>query len=142
MEKDEFISFLMRCFKLLAKHVDGSIHFICMDWRHASEVLEASTGTYTELKNIRARVKTMAAWVCSIAASMNSCSSSREEMPHIGIIFNLENSGGTGTTSGNIQARTRLAANPMKGIWQLCIQPLSQCGWLLMPCWIALLGVT
>jgi DNA modification methylase len=31
---------------------DGSIHFVCMDWRHMGEVLEAGEGTYTELKNL------------------------------------------------------------------------------------------
>jgi hypothetical protein len=26
---------------LIAHSVDGSIHFVCMDWRHMSEMLEA-----------------------------------------------------------------------------------------------------
>jgi hypothetical protein len=30
---------------------DGSIHFICMDWRHMGEMLDAAEGVYSGLKN-------------------------------------------------------------------------------------------
>jgi hypothetical protein len=54
----EFTSFLTRCCALMAKHsVDGSIHFVCMDWRHASEMLEAGRLAYTDFKNICVWVK-------------------------------------------------------------------------------------
>jgi hypothetical protein len=36
---------------------DGSIHFICMDWRHLGEILAAGTDAYTELKNLCVWVK-------------------------------------------------------------------------------------
>ena len=37
--------------------VDGSIHFICMDWRHMAEMLAAGSGVYSELKNLIVWVK-------------------------------------------------------------------------------------
>lgn len=52
MDEVEFTSFLMRAFTLLARHsADGSLHFICMDWRHMSELLSAGRA-YSELKNL------------------------------------------------------------------------------------------
>lgn len=53
MSEAEFIAFLKTIFsRLAACSTDGSIHFICMDWRHMREVLEASRGIYAELKNL------------------------------------------------------------------------------------------
>jgi DNA modification methylase len=37
---------------------DGSIHFICMDWRHLSELLTAGNTVYAELKNLIVWAKT------------------------------------------------------------------------------------
>jgi DNA modification methylase len=54
----EFTSFLTRCCAHMAKFsIDGSIHFVCMDWRHVSELLEAGRLAYTEFKNICVWVK-------------------------------------------------------------------------------------
>jgi hypothetical protein len=45
-------------FQSLCRHtVDGSIHFICMDWRHMAEMHDAVEGTYSELKNLVAWAK-------------------------------------------------------------------------------------
>ncbi len=53
MSRNEFTTFLKASFVNLAHHSsDGSIHFICMDWRHMQEMLEAGDGIYTELKNL------------------------------------------------------------------------------------------
>lgn len=53
MSRAEFTAFLRRAFsQLVANSVDGAIHFICMDWRHMAEMLEAGEGVYTELKNL------------------------------------------------------------------------------------------
>jgi DNA modification methylase len=58
MTKAEFTSFLTSAFRNLARFSsDGSIHFICMDWRHMDEVREAGEGTYSELKNLIVWVK-------------------------------------------------------------------------------------
>jgi DNA modification methylase len=53
MSVSEFTEFLRTGFQNLVRHsVDGSIHFICMDWRHMSEMLAAAEGVYLELKNL------------------------------------------------------------------------------------------
>jgi DNA modification methylase len=53
MSKSEFTEFLKASFGNLVRHSsDGSIHYICMDWRHMHEMLEAGDGIYTELKNL------------------------------------------------------------------------------------------
>lgn len=58
MTSDEFTSFLTRAMHNLADHsADGSIHLLCMDWRHMSEMLAAGQGVYDELKNLIVWVK-------------------------------------------------------------------------------------
>jgi DNA modification methylase len=58
MDPLEFTAFLSRTFKLLARYSsDGSIHFICMDWRHMGELLSAGREAYDELKNVCVWVK-------------------------------------------------------------------------------------
>lgn len=53
MTKDQFAAFLRSSFENLCRHtIDGSIHFVCMDWRHMAEMHEAADGVYTELKNL------------------------------------------------------------------------------------------
>ena len=53
MSSDQFTQFLKTAFLNLVTHsVDGSIHFICMDWRHLKEILTAGEATYSELKNL------------------------------------------------------------------------------------------
>lgn len=53
MSPSEFTSFLRLAFEHLASHSrDGSIQYICMDWRHIGEVLQAANGIYAELKNL------------------------------------------------------------------------------------------
>jgi DNA modification methylase len=59
--RDEFIQFLTKNCGLLAKHSrDGAMHFVCMDWRHADELLAAGREIYSELKNIAVWVKSNA----------------------------------------------------------------------------------
>jgi len=51
MTSEEFTKFLGRVFDHMAFFsTEGSIHFICMDWRHLMELLEAGDRSYTELK--------------------------------------------------------------------------------------------
>jgi len=58
MSSQEFTSFLQQIFENLVSHTaDGSIHYICMDWRHAPELLEAGSQVYEELKNTCVWVK-------------------------------------------------------------------------------------
>ena len=49
----EFTAFLHTTFMNAAEvSIDGAIHYVCMDWRHVEEVMRASKGAYSELKNI------------------------------------------------------------------------------------------
>ena len=61
MSQLEFIRFLQTAFeRLTAFSSNGSIHFICMDWRHIFEVMEAASKPYTEFKNLCVWTKTNA----------------------------------------------------------------------------------
>src|SRR5438445_11421870 len=53
MDEAEFIAFLETVFERLTENTDdGSIHQICMDWRHMWEMLAAGRKVYSELKNL------------------------------------------------------------------------------------------
>jgi len=53
MNEAEFTAFLQTVFDRLAENtIDGSIHQICMDWRHMWEMLAAGRAVYSELKNL------------------------------------------------------------------------------------------
>lgn len=53
MTPAEFEQFLQSTFSNMASvSVNGAIHFICMDWRHLGEVMKASSGIYSGLKNL------------------------------------------------------------------------------------------
>jgi DNA modification methylase len=52
MSEAEFTEFLKSSFEfLIAFSRSGSIHYVCMDWRHVSEMMSAGK-VYSELKNI------------------------------------------------------------------------------------------
>jgi DNA modification methylase len=58
MDSSEFTAFLSEAFRNLAAFsVAGSIHFVCMDWRHMEELLAAGRTAYGELKNLCVWVK-------------------------------------------------------------------------------------
>ena len=53
MSSVQFEQFLRTVFgHLMRSSHNGSIHYVCMDWRHMSEVLGAADGIYPELKNL------------------------------------------------------------------------------------------
>jgi len=61
MTPDEFTKFLQTSLtRLVEFSTDGSIHFICMDWRHLRELSDAGLKTYHELKNLCVWSKTNA----------------------------------------------------------------------------------
>jgi len=61
MSTEQYTGFLVSALSLAAKHsVSGSIHFVCIDWRHASEMLVVGNEVYAELKNLVIWVKTTA----------------------------------------------------------------------------------
>ena len=58
MDQEEFIAFLTSSLRLLAKFsTSGSVHFVCMDWRHAEELLAAGKQIYDSLLNLCVWVK-------------------------------------------------------------------------------------
>jgi DNA modification methylase len=58
MSSDQFTTFLRTAFSNMAEvSHDGAIHFLCMDWRHMREMLDAGGEVYSELKNLITWVK-------------------------------------------------------------------------------------
>jgi DNA modification methylase len=58
LSRDAYVGFLLRSFALLAENsVPGSLHYICIDWRHVGDMLRAGEAVYSELKNIAVWVK-------------------------------------------------------------------------------------
>jgi 16S rRNA G966 N2-methylase RsmD len=58
MTPDEFRAFLHQALGHLRTYsVDGSIHYVCTDWRHIPEVLTAASGIYGPPKNLAVWVK-------------------------------------------------------------------------------------
>jgi len=61
MDSQTFAGFLETSLRNLADaSLDGSIHYVCMDWRHMGEVLRAGKAAYTEYKNLCVWTKTNA----------------------------------------------------------------------------------
>ena len=59
--RKEFIDFLGHAFGLMAGHsVDGSLHYICMDWRHMPELMAAGRKVYSDPRNLCVWVKSNA----------------------------------------------------------------------------------
>jgi DNA modification methylase len=89
MSEVEFTAFLTDVCRLLANFSsDGTLHFICMDWRHMTELLKAGRDVYTELKNLCVWVKDN--------AGMGSLYRSRHEL-----VFVFKQ--GRGTHRNNVQ---------------------------------------
>jgi DNA modification methylase len=58
MKPEEFIDFLTAIFEQLVRFsADGSLHYVFMDWRHATELLTAGNATYARLINLCTWVK-------------------------------------------------------------------------------------
>ena len=53
MNEQEFVDFLKNSMKNLAENsVSGSVHYICMDWRHILEIVTASKSVYEKMLNL------------------------------------------------------------------------------------------
>jgi len=87
MTEAEFTAFLQAVFALLIEStIDGSIHQICMDWRHLPEMMGAGRAVYSELKNLcvwnksnagmgtfyRSKHELIFVWKCGTAAHINN----------------------------------------------------------------------
>jgi DNA modification methylase len=89
MSGTEFTDFLIKVFGLLGRNSsDGALQFVCMDWRHAPEILAAGRQTYTEFKNL-------CVW-CKDVAGQGSLYRSQHEL-----IFVFKN--GKGPHRNNVQ---------------------------------------
>jgi DNA modification methylase len=61
LSPDEFTAFLTGVFQQLAAHCrDGAVLFVCMDWRHLTEVLAAGRSAFSCLLNLCVWAKTTA----------------------------------------------------------------------------------
>jgi DNA modification methylase len=89
MSEFQFISFLTAVLQMLIRYsVSGSVHFICMDWRHIGELIAAGKEVYESLLN-------MCVWVKS-NGGMGSFYRSRHEL-----VFVFRN--GKGKHRNNVQ---------------------------------------
>jgi DNA modification methylase len=58
MSEVEFLSFLNNSLRLMAIHSsDNSTHYVCMDWRHAADLIAAGKQSYDEFLNLCVWVK-------------------------------------------------------------------------------------
>ncbi len=58
MNEFEFITFLAASLGLLSRYsVAGSVHFVCMDWRHMSELLSAGRQVHESILNVCVWIK-------------------------------------------------------------------------------------
>jgi DNA modification methylase len=89
MSPEEFSAFLESVFRLMSTYsCDGSLHQVCMDWRHIEEIIDAGKKVFHELKNI-------CVW-CKTNAGMGSLYRSQHE-------FILVWLNGTGTHVNNVE---------------------------------------
>jgi hypothetical protein len=101
MSEAEFRSFLEAVFSQLAANtIDGSIHQICMDWRHIPEMLAAGHAVYSELKNLCVWNKNNAGMGRFTAPSTSSCSCGRAARPRTSIRSSSASMGGPDPTFG------------------------------------------
>ena len=53
MSPSEFTHFLKTVFQLLKSYsINGSLHYLCMDWRHIQEITSAGDDIYDDFKNL------------------------------------------------------------------------------------------
>jgi hypothetical protein len=122
MSQAEFIAFLKASFaNLVAFSKDGSIHFICMDWRHIGEVNEAASGVYSELKNLNVWSKTMVAWGLFTGPGTSWSLSTRAAPSPTSTISNWGSMGAIGPMSGNMRASTHSRPDALRS-WP-CTRP-------------------
>ena len=101
MNEAEFSAFLRQVLSLLILYsADGSLLFVCMDWRHLFELLAAARKVYIELKNLCVWVKDK--------GGMGSLYRSQHEL--IAVFKN-----GRGSHRNNVQLGQLAATGPMCG---------------------------
>jgi DNA modification methylase len=121
MSRDDFTAFLSTVIgQLVTFSTDGSIHFLCMDWRHLTEMQQAGEEHYSELKNLivwvkdnggmgsfyRSRHELIFAWKARSAPHINSFELGQKGRYRTNV-WNYR-----GISSGGRAARDELALHP------------------------------
>lgn len=121
MSRGDFTTFLSAVIShLIAFSIDGSIHFLCMDWRHLAELQAAGEQHYSELKNLivwvkdnggmgsfyRSRHELIFAWKAGTAPHINSFELGQKGRYRTNV-WNYR-----GISSGGKAARDELALHP------------------------------
>jgi hypothetical protein len=103
MTEAKFIDFLGRALGLLERHSKpGSVHFICMDWRHVGELLTAGKQPMTHSSICVFGLKITVEWGRFIDLNMNWCSCSEKALNPTVTRFSSESLGATAPTFGAI----------------------------------------
>ena len=105
MSESEFLSFLTTMMALLVKFsLDGSLHYLFMDWRHLYELLSAGRATYAEFKNLCVWAKSNGGMGRCIAPRTRSSASSKTAEGRISTMSSWGGADATERTCGAIQA--------------------------------------
>lgn len=118
MTQGEFEQFLKGvCNNLASFSVDGSIHFIFMDWRHMRELLAAGHAIYAELKNLIVWNKDN--------GGMGSFYRSKHELAFA--FKNGKSSSWSNRLAGTMRIAGRLALTPalLPRVWRPTLEPRS-----------------
>ena len=120
MNEAEFTAFLgQACHNLAAFSTAGSLHYICMDWRHLDVVIAAGRGAYGELKNVCVWVKDNAGMGSLYRSSTSSSWCSSSPVGRTAIMSSSASLVATAATCGIIPAPIpSLAAAPRVICWR------------------------
>jgi hypothetical protein len=77
LSRSDFVGFLKTTLAgAAAVSRDGAVHYVCIDWRHVGELIEAGDAVYGDMLNLAVWVKSNAGQARFTAASMNGSASS------------------------------------------------------------------
>jgi hypothetical protein len=129
MNEGEFTAFLQTVFdRLVENTIDGSIHQICMDWRHAWEMLAAGRArSIASLRTCASGTRPTPAWAHSTAPSTSWCSCGNLGPPATSTISSSDSMAAIARTCGTMPAPTRCVQGGSKN-WR-CTQPSSRSHW-------------
>ena len=121
MSKAEFTAFLgQACRNLAAFSAGGSLHYVCMDWRHLDELLAVGAEAYGELKNLCVWVKDNAGMGSLYRSQHELVFSSNSAAERTATTSSSANSAATGAMSGAIRASTPSPARRRRAICWRC----------------------
>jgi hypothetical protein len=113
MSEVEFVSFLNNSLRLMAGYsANNSVHYICMDWRHAGDLIAAGKQNYDEFLNLCVWVKDN--------GGMGSSYRSQHELV---LVFRKASTAATEPMSGNTLAFIHSRSKARKATCSRCIRP-------------------